>query len=110
MQYIDPSDNELTENGISICSAQYLQRAPLLKKDGSGCVYVVWEDQRTGISSIYMQHLNSSQELSLELDGEEQYYGIGTDGGGHSYSLGSLYLGQDENLLYWQDLRNGRRS
>ena len=110
LQYIDPSENELTENGISICSAQYLQRAPLLKKDGSGGVYVLWEDQRTGSSAIYMQHLNSSQEISLELDGELQYYGIGTDGGGHSYSLGSLYLGQDENLLYWQDLRSGRRA
>ena len=50
------------------------------------------------------------QELSLLEDGEEQYYGIGTDGGGHSYSLASLYLGQDENLLYWQDLRDGRRT
>ena len=110
LQYIDSSGNELAENGISICSADYLQRAPLLKKDGSGGLYILWEDQRTGSAAIYMQHLNSSQELSLSVDGEEQYYGIGSDGGGHSYSLGSLYLGQDENLLYWQDLRNGRRT
>ena len=54
LQYIDPSENEFSENGISICSAQYLQRAPLLKKDGSGGVYVLWEDQRTGSSAIYM--------------------------------------------------------
>ena len=107
LQYIDVSNNELAENGISICSADYLQRAPLLKGDGSGGVYVMWEDQRTGSGAIFMQHLNSSQELSFAEDGEEQFYGIGTDNGGHSYSFGSIYLGQDENLLYWQDLRSG---
>lgn len=110
LQHIDASGNELAENGISICSADYKQIAPLLKEDGSGGVYILWEDQRTGSAGIYLQHLNSSQELSLAEDGEEQYYGIGTDSGGHSYSMGSLYLDEDENLLYWQDLRSGKMS
>ena len=61
LQHIDASDNELAENGISVCSAEYLQRAPLLKADGSGGVYLLWEDQRTGSSAIFMQHLNNSQ-------------------------------------------------
>ena len=71
--------------------------------DGDGNVFALWGDMRSGSIGLFTQHLTSSQGVSLENNGVELYFGI--DGNG--LQAESLYLGNNESLLYWEDHRLG---
>ena len=102
------ADNATTmpENGLIISDAALIQKSPVVRKDGSGSAFVLWEDGRSGSGGIYMQHLNSEGGLSLSEDGMEIYYGVD----GRSDNVKSEKINDNEILLYWEDRENGVNS
>ncbi len=104
MQHIDSNGNlSFVDNGEAVCDAQGFQFNPLVRNDGNGNVFAVWGDMRTGSIGLYVQHLSPSSGISLQEEGIELYFGI--DGNG--LSAQSLYLGNNETLIYWEDRRLG---
>ena len=105
LQHLDVAGNfSFEENGISVSSASQYQFNPLVRSDGNNGALVVWGDMRSGSIGLYAQHLSSTnQDISFEVDGREFYFGIDGNGLGAK----SLYLGNNENLLYWEDHRLG---
>ena len=99
------SDNEVTftDGGLSVSEAEYVQYNPLLRKDGSGGVFAVWGDLRSGSDAIYGQHISQDNGVSLSEDGKELYFDIGNDT--PKGKSGSVYLGNGQTLIFWEDLR-----
>ncbi|MFI5371642.1 MAG: T9SS type A sorting domain-containing protein, partial [Candidatus Eisenbacteria bacterium] len=59
-----------TADGIPVCTAPSLQRLPLLTPDGTGGVFLLWDDARDGLTNqIYLQHLNGSGDTLFVRDG-----------------------------------------
>jgi hypothetical protein len=53
-----------TTNGIPLCVATDQQRSPAIVADGTGGVFVAWEDLRNaGVSDIYLQRVTSNGAL-----------------------------------------------
>ena len=104
IQHVD-SNNQVTftEGGLSVCESNYVQYNPLLRKDGSGGVFAVWGDLRSGSDGIYGQHISQESGVTLEQNGIELYFDIGNDT--PKGKSGSVYLGNDKSLLFWEDLR-----
>lgn len=50
-------------NGLAVCTATGSQFNCRIAADGSGGAFVVWQDQRTGASDVYAQHVLSSGQL-----------------------------------------------
>ncbi len=90
-------------NGLAASEASYKQELPLVRKDGNGGAFAIWGDWRTGSVGITVQHINPGSGVTLETDGLELYFDI--DGDVDKGLQGSLYLGDDKTLVYWQDKR-----
>ena len=104
MQHISASGHfSFESNGIAVCAEDRYQFNPLVRNDGNGNVFAVWGDMRSGSIALYAQHLTPENGISLNEGGVELYFGI--DGNG--LSAKSLYLGNNESLLYWEDHRLG---
>ena len=109
IQHIDSEGSFSFEtDGIGVGNAVGLQMNPLVRSDGSDGTFIVWGDFRTGSLSIYLQHLNISNELTFIENGEIYASGLGgntiTE---YSYKPKSLYLENGESLIYWVDQRFG---
>ena len=102
------ADNATTmpENGLVISDAALIQKSPVVRKDGSGSAFVLWEDGRSGSGGIYTQHLSPEGNLSLSENGKEIYYGVD----GRSDNVKSERINDSEILLYWEDRENGVNS
>ena len=104
MQHIDANGSlSFSDNGEPVCDAPGFQFNPLVRNDGSGNVFALWGDMRSGSISLYVQHLSPSNGISLYEEGIELYFGIDGNGLGAQ----SLYLGNNESLIYWEDRRLG---
>jgi len=105
IQHFDVEGNaSFTNDGLSVSSAPQYQFNPLVRSDGNNGALVVWGDMRSGSIGLYAQHLlSSTQSVSFEENGREFYFGIDGNGLGAK----SLYLGDNQNLLYWEDRRLG---
>ncbi len=102
MQHIDADGNVSFEaDGQAICIADHKQFNPLVRNDGNGGAIAIWGDMRTGSIGMFAQHLHPQIGISLVEDGVELYFGID----GHAVSPKSLYMGNDNNLIYWEDNR-----
>lgn len=58
--------------GLPICTAENWQIGPKLCPDGSGGIFVVWEDKRniaTSNQDLYIQRVNSSGNIVFAADG-----------------------------------------
>ncbi len=91
------------DNGLALCDAPQYQFNPLVRSDSQGNAFGVWGDMRTGSIGLYVQYLDSNGNFSLEENGKESYFGI--DGNG--LEAKSLYLGNNETMIYWEDHRLG---
>ena len=116
IKHIDSSGNSTFEdNGMIISDADKDQISPLVVRDGIGGAFTVWEDQRDGSKGLYVQHVDVSGNVSMVEDGYQVFYGI--DFNGVLYDDGdplqltpkSLYLGEDQTLIFWQDGRGGNQ-
>ncbi len=104
VQHVDESGTiAFDDNGLLVCDAENLQFNPLVRSDGSGGALVCWGDKRTGSIGLYVQHLDVETGITLEPNGIEIYYGID----GHAHNGSSVYLGNDQAFLFWQDERAG---
>src|SRR5438067_943405 len=91
-------------DGNPLCRARTAQAALVLAPDGAGGVFVAWEDARSGILSVYAQHLTSSGAIvtGWPADGlkicsansTQQAPAIASDGSGGAF-------------IAWQDDRAG---
>ncbi|MBT6869848.1 MAG: hypothetical protein HOA66_00170 [Candidatus Marinimicrobia bacterium] len=117
IKHLDSDGNSTFDSdGLSICSVDKDQVSPLVRKDGNGGAFSVWQDHREGSIGLYTQHLSVSGIVSMPEDGTKLFYGI--DYNGQLYNdedplqltPRSLYLGDDESLLFWEDRRNGNQN
>ena len=100
--------------GISVSSANYSQEAPIIRADGDGGVFTIWQDRRDGSTAIYTQYV-SSMGVQLAINGLELNSGIDWDGGlvddeYNNYNKSkahskSVYLGENQIFVYWMDNR-----
>lgn len=56
-------------NGLPVCRASGSQQRPRTMSDGSGGVFVVWEDQRSGVFQLYAQRIDGAGQPLWTLDG-----------------------------------------
>ncbi len=107
LQHVD-ENNEFTYDigGKSISSASLQQISPVVRNDGSGGAFVIWEDKREGSGAIYVQHLAYMDDISFEENGKFVYYG--TDG--ESLNINAVDVDSDRALVYWEDHEQGNFS
>lgn len=89
-------------NGTPVCQAQFSQYYPVVAADGSGGVFVAWQDYRTGTTNhVYAQHL-TPDNVGLVSDGVAV-----TDALNGQFSPQIAYDGRDGAFVTWYDARNG---
>ncbi|MBC8383598.1 MAG: T9SS type A sorting domain-containing protein [Candidatus Cloacimonetes bacterium] len=102
MQHVDDTGSiDWEANGKMICDAYGEQFSPLLRGDGSGKVYAIWGDNRTGSTGLYFQILDGAGTEYLAANGELIYYGLCGDAKNYS-----LFKGIDQSLILWEDSRS----
>lgn len=90
-------------NGVPVCVASMNQKNPRLVQDGSGGVYITWQDKRNGVDyDIYAQHLNSSGVALWTSDG----IAICTSAGKQTNPK-IVSDNQGGAIITWQDKRGG---
>ena len=104
MQHINQNgETSFDDQGLIVCDAQGFQFNPLVRNDGYGNVFALWGDMRTGSIGLHAQHISPSNGINLEENGIELYWGMD----GNALKAQSLYLGNNESLIYWEDHREG---
>lgn len=101
--YTSDGTASFAENGLSISEEANLQEGPIVRKDQQGGSFVIWSDWREGSPGLYVQHVTPDQGISFEANGVEKYFGIDGD----AKSPKTLSLGDDNVLIYWEDMRLG---
>lgn len=102
-------------NGLGVCTAPFSQFYPVATADGSGGVYVAWQDYRTGTDNhIFAQHLDAlgSPLAGWPSDGTpvcqaqySQYYpAVSGDGAGGVFLAWQDYRSGSTNHIYAQHL------
>lgn len=101
VQHLNSNGTALLEtNGRIICDAVGYQYSPLIKFSGND-IFVVWGDQRTGSTGIYVQILDAGGNIQLEANGELIWYGL--DGDALNFKL---IPNGSSTILLWEDTRN----
>jgi hypothetical protein len=100
IQHLNSSGvTQLAANGQIVCDADNYQFSPLVKlSDGS--IFVIWGDQRTGSTGMYVQVFDTSGNPTLG-DGVRIWYGL--DGDALNYHL---MPNGDNQVIVWEDTRN----
>lgn len=102
-----------TAGGVAVCTANNVQMHPAIVADGQGGVFVAWEDYRTNLGAIYVQHISSSGAVSWAANGvaaattpgSRYAPAIGIDGSGN------VLVAWEENLIATEfDIRAQRIS
>jgi hypothetical protein len=92
-----------TADGLPVCTAAGNQYSPRLAADGSGGVFVVWNDGRSGSGfDLYVQRLNGTGAAQWTVDGLPLCTAPGDPGGFNITSDGASGA-----ILVWEDPRNG---
>ncbi|NQV37550.1 MAG: T9SS type A sorting domain-containing protein [Candidatus Marinimicrobia bacterium] len=107
VQHIDSNgDLLLDNNGVALCQHQSTQITINMCKDGSGGVYVTWQDKRNGVNDdIYGTHISSDHVIVNEGDGHPIVSFTG-----NQFEKSIEYAGNGEALLVWTDTRNAGNS
>jgi hypothetical protein len=90
-------------DGLPICILDRKQESPIILPDSVNGAFVMWADYRTGGIGIYVQRVMPDVGIMFEDQGLLFYSGID----GNSINVQSVYLGNDQNLAYWEDNRSG---
>ncbi|MBU1652292.1 hypothetical protein KKA00_08735, partial [bacterium] len=102
-------DGSLVWNGgnpVTVCQAVGNQESAKLCPDGSGGVYMVWEDKRTDNNAdLYFHHISSDGSLVFpEADGKVLYSDPGQNRRQETPRI--VYDGLGNAIVMWQDTRN----
>ena len=102
MQHVsDIGSIEWEANGKIICNAYGEQFSPLLRGNGSGKVYTIWGDNRTGSTGLYLQILDGAGTEYITVNGKPIYYGLCGDAKNYS-----LFEADEKSLILWEDSRS----
>ena len=103
-QRVDSNGNILwTPNGITICTAGFMQIDPCICGDGEGGAIISWSDDRTWTYfHIYAQRINSSGQIQWGTNGEA----ICDDGDWSKFSSRICSDGTGGAIITWQDGRS----
>ena len=102
-----------TAGGVAVCTANNVQMHPAVVADGQGGAFIAWEDYRTNLGAIYVQHISSSGAVSWAANGvaaattpgSRYAPAIGIDGSGNAL------VAWEENLIATEfDIRAQRIS
>ncbi len=101
VQHFDVNGTALLEtDGRVVCDAFGVQESPLIKKDSTGQIFLIWGDNRTGSIGIYHQLIDDSGNMLLQDNGALVYYGLCGDG------TDFRMLGKSNSrMLFWKDTR-----
>ncbi|MCD6115831.1 T9SS type A sorting domain-containing protein [bacterium] len=103
-QRVNSSGNALWQtNGVPVCTESGNQSSHVIKSDGSGGVFVVWQDYRNGYANIdiYAQHINSS---GSPLFGSQ---GISVVSAANNQQKPDIDINGTDIFVSWQDFRSG---
>lgn len=101
-QRINSTGNTLwTANGVAVCNSVNTQSNPKIEPDGSGGALISWADKRNAIDyDIYCQRLNASGTALWNANGIVVCNAVGNQS-----AIDMKFLGSNEVLLSWKDLR-----
>ena len=91
-----------TADGAAVCTAANQQQYPTAVADGSGGVFITWQDARTGVTDIYAQRLNSAGVAQWTANGVAVCAATNTQ-------VGPVINvdGAGGAIIAWTDLRSG---
>lgn len=102
-QRISPSGTTLwQDNGEAVCMAASFQQSPQIIPGGSGRALIVWEDQRSGNSEIYVQKIDPDGVSLWTADG----VAICTAAGAQ-INPRIIMDGSGGVIVAWEDRRSG---
>ncbi|MCK4655332.1 MAG: T9SS type A sorting domain-containing protein, partial [Candidatus Cloacimonetes bacterium] len=100
VQHVNSSGSVLLPtNGKEICIEAGYQFSPLIKKSGNE-IFLVWGDNRTGSTGIYIQILDNSGNTLLEENGEIIFYGLCGDALNYQ-----IFPNGSNQVIIWEDTR-----
>jgi len=103
-QHVNSSGDALWQtDGVPVCTESGNQSSHVIKSDGAGGVFVVWQDYRNGYANIdiYAQHINSS---GLPLFGSQ---GISVVSATNNQQKPDIDVDDGNLFVSWQDYRSG---
>ena len=89
------------EDGISICTADGIQKNHAIVGDGSGGVIVVWRDERDIYGDLYMQRINTDGKVIWKENGIPL-----CTAGGHQDMPYIVKLEDEKFFVAWVDFRD----
>ena len=92
----------MANNGIGICTANWIQEEVMACSDGSGGAIIVWKDERDYNVDIYAQRINISGVIQWQTDGIPVCTATGSQ-----TSPKITGLNTDGVIIIWTDTRNG---
>lgn len=107
IQYINGNGvSQWTTNGVAIAVKDSIQGAPLMTRDDSEGVIVVWHDGRSGAIGIYAQRINNAGEAEwtkngvpiVTWNGGQEYQQIISDGNGGAIVVWRAWPGADYDI------------
>jgi hypothetical protein len=91
-----------TNNGVKVFVNAFDQLHPAIAADGAGGAILVWEDQRSGVSSdVYAQRLNGSGVRQLGTAG------LAVSNGAGEQLSPAIAVSDTFFVVLWQDTRDG---
>jgi len=101
VQRIDASGNALWgANGVAVCLESGQQAQIAIAADNAGGAFIVWQDQRSGQSDIYAQHVQSDGGMAWQANGKPVCTAANTQAFPEVSSEGTFLL------VTWKDDRN----
>ncbi|MBI5217637.1 MAG: T9SS type A sorting domain-containing protein [Bacteroidia bacterium] len=95
--------SQWTSNGISICSITGTQSNPKIAPDGSGGVFIVWQDKRNGADyDIYAQRINSIGVVQWIVNGVAV-----CSAAGNQSAIDFTTDNTTGAIITWKDFRSG---
>lgn len=92
-----------TANGVSVCSAANTQSNPKIEPDGSGGVYIAWQDKRNGLDyDVYVQRINASGIMQWATNGV-----VICSATGSQSAVDMTSKGVSGAIITWKDQRSG---
>ena len=88
------------EDGVSICTADGIQKNHAIVEDGTGGIIVVWRDERDIYGDLYMQRISSDGTIIWKENGIPL-----CTAGGHQDKPYIVKLDDDKFFISWVDFR-----
>ena len=100
-QRISPDGKKLWQDaGVSVCTAEGIQKNASIVSDGKGGIIAVWRDERDVYGDLYAQRIHADGTLSWQKDGIPL-----CTVGGHQDRPFIVQTAEDQFFVAWLDYR-----